>query len=139
MRPSTSREVTRTVIVVEEAATPPTNATTVMDAAEEAVQPKFNATIPVQAGVGNDTRPTVRITSYPQIERTEEAEEPNGIDPETGTVADAPVGNPKGPPCPVFRPRRRWRRQGGGGGNQLPDKGYLDSSADSSSQRRRIR
>ena len=102
-----------------------TNATAVADAAEEAVQPEFNATIPVQAGVGNDARPTVRTTRYPQIGRTGEGKEPNGVDPETGTAADGPVGKPKGPPCPVFRPRRRWRR------NQLPDKGYLDSSADS--------
>ena len=103
-------EPTRTGIVVEEAVTTRTNATTVVDGAEEAVQPEFTATIPVQAGVENDTRPTVRTTRYPQIDRTEEGKEPNGVDPETGTAADGPVGKPKGPPCPVFRPRRRWRR-----------------------------
>ena len=39
---------TRTGIIVEEAVTPPINETTVVDAAEGVVQPKFNATIPVQ-------------------------------------------------------------------------------------------
>ena len=116
---------TRTDIVVEEAVTIPTNASTVVEASEEAAQPELNATIPEQAEIGNDTRPTVRTTLYPQIEGTEERMESNGVNTETETAADGLVGKPKGPPCPVFRPRRRWRR------NELPDKGYLGNSADS--------
>ena len=46
-------------------------------------------------------------------------------------TTDAPVGTHRKPPCPVFSPKRRWRRTDGNGGGLRPDKGYLDDPADS--------
>ena len=109
---------------------PALDETTAPDVTEDTTQPGFTLMNPGWAdwdGYFERAAVPSEITQEYAPEAQAIKADDTGEDP---TIAPSSI---RAPPCPVFRPRRRWRRSNnsGGGGDTPPDKGYLDEVAKS--------
>ena len=118
-------------ITVEEDEPPPISGTTLTNITDQMTSPEVKTIAPKRVDGEGHSRAVFVVPARPprnNLTRSEgSVRKYDGVE----DITDAPVGTHRKPPCPVFSPKRRWRRTDGNGGGLRPDKGYLDDPADS--------
>ena len=118
-------------ITVEEDEPPPISGTTLTNITDQMTSPEVKTIAPKRVDGEGHSRAVFVVPAPPPRNNLTRSEGSVRKYDRVEDTTDAPIGTHRKPPCPVFSPKRRWRRTDGNGGGLRPDKGYLDDPADS--------